>query len=223
VELPKIDGGVLADLGVSSVQLDEAERGFSFKQEGPLDMRMNQGQTLSAEDIVNEYSETELAEIIRVYGEERFAKRIARVIAEKRKNHRITTTKELSEIVGGAIPRKFWPKEINPATRTFQAIRIAVNDELGALERFLPKTVELTESGTKIAVITFHSLEDRLVKEFFQKEAKGCTCPPEFPKCVCGKKPRLKILTKKGITATEEEINLNPRSRSAKLRVAERI
>jgi 16S rRNA (cytosine1402-N4)-methyltransferase len=223
IELPKIDGGILADLGVSSIQLDQAERGFSFRQEGPLDMRMNKEQALSAESIVNDYSEAELAEILWVYGEERFSRRIARAIVEKRKEHRITTTKDLSEIAGGAIPRKFWPKEINPATRTFQAIRIAVNDELGALERFLPKTVELTEVGAKIAIITFHSLEDRIVKEFFAREAKGCTCPPEFPKCICGKTPKLKILTRKGITATEAEIKLNPRSRSAKLRVAERI
>lgn len=218
-----ITGGILADLGVSSMQFDRAERGFSFSKEGPLDMRMDKSAQLTAEMVVNDYSVQELAEIIRKYSDERFAKRIAGRIETERAKARITGTLELARIVSEAIPRKFWPKGINPATRTFQAIRIAVNDELGALERFLPQAINLLEPGAKIAVITFHGLEDKIVKDFLTKEANPCECPKSFPKCVCGKVPSIKLATKKAIKPTSKEVEDNPRSRSAKLRVAEKI
>lgn len=223
VEGEAVNGGILADIGVSSYQLDEASRGFSFKDSGPLDMRMDQGASLTAENIVNEWSAKEISKIIREYGEENFASRIADHIVRAREIKHIETTGELAEIVRAAIPRKFWPKGINPATRTFQGIRIAVNDELGALTEFLPKATDHLQPGTRLAVITFHSLEDRIVKDFMRERANPCTCPPTFPKCVCGKVADVKIITKKPITATEEEINTNPRSRSAKLRIIEKL
>lgn len=223
VESTPITGGILADLGVSSFQLDEAERGFSFQKSGPIDMRMSAENTLTAKVIVNEYSEKDLTEIIRKYGDERFSARIASRIVKEREKGEITNTLELAKIVSEAIPRRFWPKSINPATRTFQALRIAVNDELGVLERFLPKAIEILEPGARLGIITFHGLEDKIVKEFFTKMANPCTCPPEFPKCICEKSPIVKILTKKGIKSTEEEIKNNPRSRSAKLRVVEKL
>lgn len=218
-----VTGGIIADIGVSSVQLDEAERGFSFLRPGPLDMRMDQNQPLTAGEIVNHWEETKIAKIIREYGEERFANRIAQAITKARKDRHIETTTELAEIISGAIPRKFWPKGINPATRTFQALRIAVNDELGALESFLPAATDLLQPGARLAVIAFHSLEDRIVKDFMRERANPCTCPPEFPKCVCGKTPDIKIITKKPIIAGKKEININPRARSAKLRVIEKL
>jgi 16S rRNA (cytosine1402-N4)-methyltransferase len=218
-----VTGGILADIGVSSVQLDDAGRGFSFTHEGPLDMRMDKGQTLTASEVVNTWEETRIVRVIRDYGEERFASRIAHTIVEARAKQAITTTLELAAIVSSAIPRKFWPKGINPATRTFQGIRIAVNNELGVLQDFLPAATDLLQPGARLAVITFHSLEDRIVKDYFRARANPCTCPPEFPKCICDKVADIKIITKKPVTATEEEIGDNPRSRSAKLRVIEKL
>jgi 16S rRNA (cytosine1402-N4)-methyltransferase len=218
-----INGGILADIGVSSYQLDTKERGFSFKDAGPLDMRMDREQPLTAREIVNTWEETNIAKVIREYGEERFANRIAVAITRSRKAKHIETTGELAEIVAAAIPRKFWPKGIHPATRTFQGIRIAVNDELGALSEFLPKATGLLQSGARLIVITFHSLEDRIVKDFMKERANPCICPPNFPKCNCDRVADVKIITKKPITAREVEINENPRSRSAKLRILEKL
>lgn len=218
-----VTGGILADIGVSSVQFDEAERGFSFQNDGPLNMRMNQDSGVTAAEIINRSSEAELAKILKEYGEEKFAKRIARKIVEARQKKHIENTKEFAEIVSAAIPRAFWPKGINPSTKTFQALRIAVNDELGVLTNFLPKAIDMLAPGARLAVISFHSLEDRIVKDYFLKRTNPCTCPPEFPKCVCGKVGDTKIITKHPITATDEEISQNPRSRSAKLRVIEKL
>lgn len=219
----KVTGGILADLGVSSLQLDEGERGFSFQKKGPLDMRMSQDAELTAADVINDFTESELAEIIYKYSDEKFAKRIASRIVAARELSKIVDTQTLAEIVSGAIPRKFWPKGINPATRTFQAVRIAVNDEMGALERFLPQAVDLLESGARMGIITFHSLEDKIVKDYFKKESTACTCPPNFPKCVCGGVAKIKIINRKAIRPNESELDENPRSRSAKLRVIEKI
>ena len=219
----RVTGGILADIGVSSYQLDTPERGFSFRDKGPLDMRMDQSSELTASMIVNTYSGEEITKIIRDFGEERFAKRIATRIVEARKTKHLETTKELAEIVSAAIPRKFWPDRISPATKTFQAIRMAVNDELGSLEMFLPEAVEILQPGARLAVITFHSLEDKIVKGFMTKSAKPCTCPPEFPKCICEKKAKIVLVTRKPVVATTKEISSNPRSRSAKLRVIEKI
>jgi len=218
-----VTGGILADIGVSSVQLDEASRGFSFTHVGPLDMRMDRGQILTADEIVNTWEVTKIAKIIREYGEENFANKIAGAIETAREQKHIETTKELADIVSAAIPRKFWPRGIHPATRTFQALRIAVNDELGVLKSFLPQATDLLQPGARLAVITFHSLEDRIVKDFFRERANPCTCPPEFPKCICGKVADIKLITGKPIVATEAEIEQNPRSRSAKLRIIEKL
>ena len=218
-----INGGIIADLGVSSFQLDTADRGFSFKDNAPLDMRMNRKETLTAEIIVNEFSEDDLKKILYEYGEENFGSRISKGIIEARKGKKITTTGELAEIVKKALPRRFWPQKIHPATRTFQAIRIAVNNELGSLKEFLPKAINLLEPGARLAIISFHSLEDRIVKKIFVEKSIKCVCPPQFPKCICDKKPEIKIITKKPIMASESEIAENPRSRSAKLRVIEKL
>jgi 16S rRNA (cytosine1402-N4)-methyltransferase len=215
----KVDG-IIADLGVSSMQLDQSERGFSFKGHDKLDMRMDQTSQVTAADIVNTYSEEELAKIFREYGEEKFARKVAQKIVEQRKQSPIIWTDQLSEVVRGVIPAK---GKIDPATKVFQALRIEVNGELRALESALPQMVRSTNVGGRIAIISFHSLEDRMVKQFFEKESKTCTCPPEFPKCICNAKPTLKKVTRKPQKASEEEIKANPRSRSAKLRVAERI
>lgn len=218
-----VSGGILADIGVSSVQLDNPSRGFSFNKTGPLDMRMDRSQELTAKKLVNEWGESEIGRLLRDFGEEKFAKKIAKSIVRARAIKHIETTVELAEIISTSIPRRFWPKGIHPATRSFQGIRIAVNDELGNLERFLSDACEILGPGARLAVITFHSLEDRIVKDYFNKRANPCTCPPEFPKCVCGKVGDVRILTKKPITASKEEVALNPRSRSAKLRVVEKI
>lgn len=222
LEIDKIDGALL-DLGVSSHQLDEAERGFSYRMDAPLDMRMDKSSEVSAYDIVNEYSAERLADIIFRYGEERWAKRIAQFIENRRMSKPIETTMELVEVIRAAIPKAARAEGGNPAKRTFQAIRIEVNGELeilrGAVEAFL----EHLKPGGRIAVITFHSLEDRIVKETFADWAKGCTCPTEFPVCVCGRKPRVKAVTKRPIVASEAELVNNPRAKSAKLRVAERL
>ena len=216
--------GILADLGVSSHQLDVRERGFSYHEDAPLDMRMDQSQALSAREIVNEGSEDELNRILRDYAEEKWARQIARVICDRRREKPIETTGELVNIIDAAIPRKFRSKDgSHPARRSFQALRIAVNDELEPLESAVRDLVDLLAPGGRIAIITFHSLEDRIVKNCFRNLADPCTCPKSLPVCVCGKKPIVKLITRKPITAGEEELNANPRSRSASLRVAEKL
>ena len=212
--------GIMADLGVSSPQLDDAERGFSYMHDAPLDMRMDTTSEFSAYDVVNGYSESELTRIIGTYGEERWAKRIAEFIV---KNRPVKTTLELVDIIKAAVPAGAREKGGHPAKRTFQAIRIEVNGELASVEEALAKAVSLLKSGGRIGVITFHSLEDRIVKQAFQTLAKGCTCPSSFPVCVCGKKPEIKIVTKKPVLPGNEEIEGNSRAKSAKLRIAEKL
>ncbi|HEX6506620.1 MAG TPA: 16S rRNA (cytosine(1402)-N(4))-methyltransferase RsmH [Chloroflexota bacterium] len=214
--------GVLFDLGVSSPQLDAPERGFSFQQDAPLDMRFGPSVEASAAELVNRLSEARLREIIGEYGEERYAGRIAHRIVAERTARSIQTTSQLADIVTRAKPRNR-SERIHPATRVFQALRIAVNDELGRLRRALPQSIEVLRNGGRLAVISFHSLEDRIVKQFMRQEARGCICPPELPSCVCGRTPRLRIITPHPLVAGEEEISANPRARSAKLRVAERL
>lgn len=212
--------GILMDLGVSSHQLDEAERGFSYHADAPLDMRMSQT-GISAADIVGTWSEQELTAILRDYGEEKFAAKIASNIVRARETEPIVRTGQLADIVRVSIPQKF-RRDKNPCKKTFQAIRIAVNDEFGHLRNGLESAFECLKPGGRFAVITFHSLEDRIVKQQFAKWCSGCTCPPDFPQCVCGKKPRGKLVVRKPITACEEELAKNNRSRSAKLRLIER-
>jgi 16S rRNA (cytosine1402-N4)-methyltransferase len=212
--------GILFDLGVSSFQLASPQRGFSFKREGPLDMRMDQDQVKTAEEVINNYSVDKLSRIIKESGQERWAWRIAEEIARVRRGKTIKKTTQLADIIRSAIPRKYWPKKIDPATKTFQAVRIEVNDELGKLNQGLDQALRVLETGGRIVVISFHSLEDRLVKNKFRHWAKDCICPPDFPVCRCNKEKEVEIITKKPITPTEEEIAQNPRSRSAKLRVA---
>ena len=225
VEDYKIDnlGGVLADLGCSSYQFDTPERGFSYMHDARLDMRMDTDSSLSAYEIVNGYSEEALKKIIYEYGEERFAPRIASAICKRRIEHPITTTHELTEIIKGAIPSAARADGPHPAKRTFQAIRIEVNGELDAIKPLIDSAAKNLVSSGRIAVISFHSLEDRLVKQGFKSLLGGCTCPKDFPICVCGRKPLIKEVTKKPILPTEEELENNPRSRSAKLRVAEKL
>ena len=220
-----IDGvdGILLDLGVSSHQLDEGERGFSYKTDAPLDMRMDRSSELDAEMIVNEFDENKLKVIIRDYGEEKWAARIASFIVEARKTKRINTTGELVDIIKAAIPSAARREGPHPAKRTFQAIRIAVNNELGILEGAINDAVSVLNNGGRLCIITFHSLEDRIVKNEFQKKIKPCTCPEKFPVCVCGNKPSAKSITRKPLTASENELEKNPRARSAKLRVVEKI
>ena len=210
--------GILLDLGVSSMQIDRPSRGFSFMEEGPLDMRFDQTTGQTAAGIVNNLNEEALADIIWQFGDERFARRIARAIVEARP---ISTTQGLVEVIKNAVPG--YTSQIHPATRTFQAIRIATNRELETLSSSLPGLMDCLEVGGRIAVISFHSLEDRIVKQYFKKESKECICPPEQPICTCGHKASLKILTRKPIRASEEEVSINPRSRSARLRAAEKI
>lgn len=220
--IPGMDG-VLADLGVSSYQLDTAERGFSYMQDAPLDMRMDREQPLRAYDVVNTYSEEELRRILYDFGEEKFARNIAANIVKKRSERPIETTLELAELVKASMPKTAREGGHHPAKRTFQAIRIEVNSELSSIPPALDAAVHALNPGGRIAVITFHSLEDRLVKQKFAALSSGCTCPREFPVCVCGKKPVVRVITKKPVTAGEDELEVNPRSRSAKLRVAEKI
>ena len=215
--------GIIADLGVSSYQLDEPERGFSYMHDAPLDMRMDRDSGLSAETVVNEYSEAELADIIFAYGEERWAKRIAQFIAQARKENKITTTGELVSIIKAAVPKGARQDGPHPAKRTFQALRIEVNGELNILKDAVKDAVSVLKSGGRIGIITFHSLEDRIVKNTFKELSIGCTCPPEFPVCQCGKVPQVKIITRKPILPSADELEANPRSRSAKLRTAEKI
>ena len=215
--------GVILDLGVSSYQLDEASRGFTYREDAPLDMRMDQRQTLSAKEVVNEYSEMELYHIIRDYGEEKFAKNIAKHIVAARQVKPITTTGELTEIIRESIPMKMQVKSGHPAKRTFQAIRIELNRELDVLRDSLDGMIDLLDDGGRLCIITFHSLEDRIVKTIFRKNENPCTCPSDFPVCVCGKKSKGKVITRKPILPSEQEMEENPRSKSAKLRIFERI
>ena len=215
--------GILVDLGVSSYQLDERERGFSYHDDAPLDMRMDRSQPLTAAGIVNTYSEDALTAILGDYGEEKWARQIARVICDRRKTAPIEATKQLVGLVDAAIPKKFREKDgSHPARRTFQALRIAVNDELRPLERAIEDLVDLLSPGGRLCVIAFHSLEDRIVKNTFRTLADPCICPKSFPVCVCGRRPRIKLVTRKPITAGEEELKENPRARSATLRIAEK-
>ncbi|MBU5456196.1 16S rRNA (cytosine(1402)-N(4))-methyltransferase RsmH [Caproiciproducens sp. MSJ-32] len=222
LDIEKIDG-MLMDLGVSSYQLDEAERGFSYMKDAPLDMRMNRKNSFSAYEVVNDYEEEDLYRIIRDYGEEKFAKRIAKFIVEKRKEKEIETTFELVEIIKAAIPAKARREGPHPAKRTFQAIRIEVNSELSILNKAIEDGVNRLNKGGRMAIITFHSLEDRIVKNKFKELAISCTCPKEFPVCVCGGKAKVKIITRKAIEPSKVEVEENPRSRSAKLRIVEKI
>ena len=219
--IPGADG-MLFDLGVSSPQLDDPERGFSYMHDAPLDMRMDENDALTARDVVNSWSEAELRRILYEYGEERYAPAIARAIVRRREQAPIETTLELVDVIRGAMPPAALREKQHPAKRSFQAIRIAVNGELDALEPMLRAAAAGLRPGGRLAVITFHSLEDRIVKRTIQELAKGCTCPPEFPVCVCGKKPVLQWVTRKPILAGEAELRENPRARSAKLRVAEK-
>ena len=221
--IDKVDG-ILLDIGVSSYQLDNAERGFTYKEEdAPLDMRMDRQSGITAQDVVNDYSEMELFRVIRDYGEEQFAKNIAKHICIERNKSRITTTGRLTEIIKAAIPMKFRVNGGHPAKKTFQAIRIEVNRELYVLEESIDTMIDLLNDKGRLCIITFHSLEDRAVKQIFARLEKGCTCPLSFPVCVCGKKPQIKTLQRKPILPSEEELKLNRRSHSAKLRVAEKI
>ncbi|MGL5479474.1 MAG: 16S rRNA (cytosine(1402)-N(4))-methyltransferase RsmH [Clostridium sp.] len=215
--------GILMDLGVSSYQLDTGERGFSYMQDAPLDMRMNRENALSAYDVVNTYSEEEIYRIIKDYGEEKFAKRIANFIVTRREEKPIETTLELVEVIKNAIPAKARREGPHPAKRTFQAIRIEVNSELTILNKTIEDGVSKLNKGGRMAIITFHSLEDRIVKLKFRELANPCTCPKEFPICNCGKTPTVKLLKRKAIEPSKEEVEVNPRSRSAKLRVIEKI
>ena len=215
--------GILLDLGVSSYQLDHAERGFTYQKDAPLDMRMDQRSVQTAGDLVNEYSEKELFRVIRDYGEEKFARNIARRIVDYRKDKPIKTTGELAQIVRDAIPMKYRKMPGHPAKRTFQALRIELNKELEVLENSLESMIEILNDGGRICVITFHSLEDRIVKNIFKKSENPCTCPRDFPVCVCGKKPLGRAVTRKPILPTQREMEANRRSKSAKLRVFERM
>ena len=218
--IDKIDGIVL-DLGVSSYQLDTAERGFSYREDAPLDMRMDTRQKMTARDIVNDYTEADLYRVIRDYGEDKFAKNIAKHIVQARAVKPVETTAELSEIIRASIPMKFQKKSGHPAKRTFQAIRIELNRELDVLRDSLDDMIDLLNPGGRLCIITFHSLEDRIVKSAFRKNENPCTCPPDFPVCVCGKKSKGSIITKKPILPSEEELEYNSRSKSAKLRIFE--
>ncbi len=219
--IDRVDG-ILLDLGVSSYQLDTAERGFSYMADAPLDMRMDREQPVTARDIVNSYSEDRLYRVIREYGEERFAKAIARNIVRAREKKEILTTGELVEVIKASMPAKAKSGKGHPAKRTFQAIRIELNSELDVLQESLEDMVSLLNDGGRLCIITFHSLEDRIVKNFFRKMEHPCTCPPNFPVCVCGKKPAGKVITRKPILPSEEELEKNKRSKSAKLRIFEK-
>ncbi len=215
--------GILLDLGVSSPQLDDGSRGFSYMVDAPLDMRMNNQDALDAEILVNTWSQEALRRILYTYGEERYAPQIASAICRRREEKPIKSTLELVDIIRSAMPASALREKQHPAKRSFQAIRIAVNDELGSVEKVMEDAIPLLNKGGRLAVITFHSLEDRIVKLAMAAGAKGCTCPPEFPVCVCGKKPQVKLINRKPIVASQKELDENPRSRSAKLRVCEKL
>ena len=222
LNIPGVDG-ILLDLGVSSPQLDDGARGFSYMADAPLDMRMNSGDSLSADTVVNSWPQEELKRILYTYGEERYAPAIAAAICRRREEKPIATTLELVDIIRSAMPAAALREKQHPAKRSFQAIRIAVNDELGAVEKIMADAVDLLNPGGRLAIITFHSLEDRIVKNGMADAAKGCTCPSNFPVCVCGKKPKVKLISRKPIISGEEELEMNPRARSAKLRVCEKL
>ena len=215
--------GMLFDLGVSSPQLDDPERGFSYMHDAPLDMRMDRSEALTAAIVVNEWPQEELKRILWQYGEERYAPQIAGAIARRRADKPIGTTLELVEVIRGAMPAQALREKQHPAKRSFQAIRIAVNDELAAVDRMLQAAVPRLSPGGRLAVISFHSLEDRIVKNALAAFARGCTCPPDFPVCVCGKTPQVRLVNRKPILSGEAELNENPRARSAKLRLAEKL
>ncbi len=215
--------GILLDLGVSSYQLDEAERGFSFRADAPLDMRMDDSAGITAAEVLAEEDEKALARIFREFGEERYARRIARRIVAQREHGPLVSTGQLAELVRDAVPGGRVPARIHPATRVFQALRIYVNDELRAVEQGLEQAISLLRPGGRLVVISFHSLEDRRVKHYFRAAATGCTCPPRIPMCVCGKQPRVRLLSRKGVRAEEAETASNPRSRSAILRAVEKL
>jgi len=222
LRLPGIDG-MLFDLGVSSPQLDDGSRGFSYMADAPLDMRMDRSEGLTAYEVVNAWSQEELRRILFQYGEERYAPQIAGAIVRRREDKPIETTLELVDLIKGAMPAKALKEKQHPAKRSFQAIRIAVNDELASVERMIRGAVPRLNKGGRLAVITFHSLEDRIVKVGMAEFAKGCTCPPDFPVCVCGKTPDVKLVSRKPILPSDREIEENPRARSAKLRVCEKL
>ena len=222
LNIPGVDG-ILLDLGVSSPQLDDGSRGFSYMTDAPLDMRMDHSDSLSAHTVVNTWSYEELKRILFEYGEERYAPQIASAICKRREAAPIKTTLELVEVIRSAMPAAALREKQHPAKRSFQAIRIAVNDELNAVAKVMEDAIPLLNPGGRLAVITFHSLEDRIVKNAMAAAAKGCTCPPSFPVCVCGKKPKVKLITRKPIVSGEEELERNPRARSAKLRICEKL
>ena len=215
--------GILLDLGVSSPQLDDGERGFSYMADAPLDMRMNRQDALNAYTVVNTWPQEELKRILYDYGEERYAPQIAGAICRRRAEKPIETTLELVDVIRSAMPPAALREKQHPAKRSFQAIRIAVNDELGSVEKVMKDAIPCLNPGGRLAIITFHSLEDRIVKSGMNAASKGCTCPPNFPVCVCGKKPKVKLISRKPITSTQEELDRNPRARSAKLRVCEKL
>ena len=220
--IPAVDG-ILLDLGVSSPQLDEAIRGFSYMADAPLDMRMDPSDPLTAWEVVNTWPQEELRRILFSYGEERYAPLIAAAIVRRREQAPIDTTLALVDVIRSAMPQKALREKQHPAKRSFQAIRIAVNDELGAVDAVMRRAIDRLNPGGRLAVITFHSLEDRIVKNAMAEAVRGCTCPPEFPVCVCGKKPSLKLISRKPIVAGDAELEMNPRARSAKLRVGEKL
>ena len=222
LQIPGVDG-ILLDLGVSSPQLDDGQRGFSYMADAPLDMRMNGEDALTAREVVNTRPQEELKRILYTYGEERYAPQIAAAICRRREEAPIETTLELVDIIRSAMPAAALREKQHPAKRSFQAIRIAVNDELGSVEKVMADAIPLLNPGGRLAVITFHSLEDRIVKNAMAEAAKGCTCPPNFPVCVCGKKPQVKLISRKPIVSGEAELAENPRARSAKLRVCEKL
>ena len=215
--------GVVFDLGLSSVQLDDPERGFSFQTDGPLDMRLDRSEPWTAADLLNREPESELRRILKDYGQERWAARIAQRIVERRRRTPLETTRDLVDVVAGAIPRGAWPRNIHVATRTFMAFRIAVNRELEAIEKGLRAAIEVLASGGRVGVVSFHSLEDKIAKNLFNVEATDCICPPQAPVCICGHQRSVRVVTRKPITPSEAEVRENPRARSAKLRVAEKL
>ena len=222
LDIPGVDG-ILLDLGVSSPQLDDAQRGFSYMADAPLDMRMNSQDSLSAYTVVNTWPQEELKRILYNYGEERYAPQIAATICRKREVKPVETTLELVDIIRSAMPPAALREKQHPAKRSFQAIRIAVNDELGSVEKVMRDAVDCLNPGGRLAIITFHSLEDRIVKTGMADAAKGCTCPPNFPVCICGNQPKVKLITRKPIISGDAELEMNPRARSAKLRVCEKV
>jgi 16S rRNA (cytosine1402-N4)-methyltransferase len=215
--------GVVFDLGLSSDQLADPERGFSFQVDGPLDMRFDRSEPWTAADLLNREPESELRRILKDYGQERWAARIAQRIVERRRQAPLKTTKDLVDVVAGAIPRGAWPRDIHVATRTFQAVRIAVNRELEAIDKGLKAAIEVLASGGRVGVVSFHSLEDKIAKNLFNVEATDCICPPQAPVCLCGHRRSVRVVTRKPITPSEAEVGDNPRARSAKLRVAEKL